>query len=43
VDCADRSALLAAFQRIAEGGPIDGIIHFAAFKAVGESTQLPLK
>ena len=43
VDCADRSALLAAFQRIADGGPIGGIIHFAAFKAVGESTQLPLK
>ena len=43
VDCADRSALLAAFEGIAEGGSIDGIIHFAAFKAVGESTQLPLK
>ena len=43
VDCADRTALLAAFERITEGGSIDGIIHFAAFKAVGESTQLPLK
>ena len=43
VDCSDRTALLGAFERIAEGGSIDGIIHFAAFKAVGESTQQPLK
>jgi UDP-glucose 4-epimerase len=27
----------------AEHGPIDAIIHLAAFKAVGESTQKPLK
>lgn len=43
VDCTDLKALLSAFQRIADRGTIDGIIHFAAFKAVGESTQKPLK
>lgn len=43
VDCSSRTELLQAFDRIAAEGTIDGIIHFAAFKAVGESTQRPLK
>src|ERR1700755_1388967 len=31
-------------QKLAEAEPgITGIIHFAAFKAVGESVQVPLK
>lgn len=36
----DRSLLNAFFQKHQE---IDAIIHFAAFKAVGESVQFPLK
>jgi UDP-glucose 4-epimerase len=43
VDCADKSALFAAMEHIASRGTVEGIIHFAAFKAVGESTQEPLK
>lgn len=43
VDCANRSELFAALERIGSRGPIAGIIHFAAFKAVGESTEAPLK
>ena len=43
VDCTDQSALFSAFERITSGETIDGIIHFAAFKAVGESTLMPLK
>lgn len=39
VDLADRAAVEAMFQRI---GPVDGIIHFAAYKWVGESVQQPL-
>ncbi len=39
VDCNDEAALAAVFE--AEG-PIRGVIHFAAFKAVGESVQNPL-
>ena len=38
-DCSDRSLL----DRIATEHELSGVIHFAAFKAVGESTQLPLK
>jgi len=40
VDCTDMPALEAVFKKYA---PIDGIIHFAASKAVGESVQQPLK
>lgn len=38
-DCNDR----AIYEEIAKDHEISGVIHFAAFKAVGESTQLPLK
>lgn len=39
VDCRSREALSAVFR---ESGPIAGVIHFAASKAVGESQQKPL-
>ncbi len=39
-DLCDLNALSLLFR---EEGPFDGVIHFAAFKAVGESMQLPLK
>ncbi len=39
VDLLDRSALHDVFER----HPVDAVIHFAAFKAVGESVALPLK
>jgi UDP-glucose 4-epimerase len=38
-DCNDRNLM----QMIFEENEFQGVIHFAAFKAVGESTQLPLK
>ncbi|NVJ85435.1 MAG: UDP-glucose 4-epimerase GalE [Algoriphagus sp.] len=38
-DCGDRSLL----NKISEDFELSGVIHFAAFKAVGESTQEPLK
>jgi len=38
-DCNDR----AIYEEIVKEHEISGVIHFAAFKAVGESTQLPLK
>jgi UDP-glucose 4-epimerase len=38
-DCSDKSIL----DQIAKEHQIAGVIHFAAFKAVGESTELPLK
>ena len=38
VDVNDRGALAAVFDQ----HPIDAAVHFAAFKAVGESTRLPL-
>ncbi len=38
-DCNDRATLLDLFQR----EQIRGVIHFAAFKAVGESMQEPLR
>ncbi len=38
-DIRDRAALDAVFQ--AEG-PVDAVIHFAALKAVGESSKIPL-
>lgn len=40
VDIRDRVAMDAVFK---SEGPIDAVIHFAALKAVGESTRLPLK
>ncbi|MCH2198429.1 MAG: UDP-glucose 4-epimerase GalE [Flavobacteriales bacterium] len=39
-DCSDEALLHRVFQ---EHGPFDGVIHFAAFKAVGESVRNPLK
>lgn len=38
-DCTDRDALRAVFN----AHVIDGVIHFAGLKAVGESVQMPLK
>ncbi|MCM5681324.1 UDP-glucose 4-epimerase GalE [Schlegelella sp. S2-27] len=38
LDVGDRSALRAVFEQ----HRIDAVVHFAAFKAVGESTQKPL-
>ncbi|WP_075351197.1 UDP-glucose 4-epimerase GalE [Algoriphagus marinus] len=38
-DCNDRSIL----DQISKDHKISGVIHFAAFKAVGESTEQPLK
>lgn len=39
LDCNDKEALRAVFKE----NKIDGIIHFAAYKAVGESVQKPLE
>ena len=39
-DLLDRAALAQVFE---QEGPVDAVIHFAAFKAVGESVKLPLK
>lgn len=39
IDCTDKLAMTAVFK---EHGPFLGIIHFAAFKAVGESVSKPL-
>lgn len=38
-DCSDRALL----DKIGKEHQLEGVIHFAAFKAVGESTKLPLK
>lgn len=40
IDCNDAEAMRAVF---AEEGSLRGVIHFAAFKAVGESVQKPLE
>ena len=40
VDICDKAALDSVFKN---SGPFDSVIHFAALKAVGESTQIPLK
>jgi UDP-glucose 4-epimerase len=40
VDCTDRKALSEVFR---QEGNIAGVIHFAAYKAVGESVKEPLK
>ena len=39
MDCKDKEGLRSVFSQ----NQIDAIIHFAAFKAVGESVKLPLK
>ena len=39
VDIRDRAALDGVFKR---EGPFDAVVHFAALKAVGESTRIPL-
>ncbi|WP_400192649.1 UDP-glucose 4-epimerase GalE [Hymenobacter sp. B81] len=39
IDCNDKAAFRQVFER---EGDIAGVIHFAAFKAVGESVQKPL-
>ncbi|MFA7273605.1 MAG: UDP-glucose 4-epimerase GalE [Crocinitomicaceae bacterium] len=39
VDCCDKKALKKVFEQF----PIAGIIHFAAYKAVGESVSKPLE
>ena len=39
VDCTDAAALRQVFQ---QEGNVQGVVHFAAFKAVGESVQKPL-
>lgn len=39
IDCNDKEAIDALFAKY----KIDAVIHFAAFKAVGESVELPLK
>ena len=38
-DCNEKAVL----EKIVSEHHIEGVIHFAAYKAVGESTQLPLK
>ncbi len=38
-DCNDQAVL----DQIAQAHQLSGVIHFAAFKAVGESTEVPLK
>ena len=40
VDCTDAAAMDAVMR---EEGPVSGVVHFAADKAVGESVQLPLR
>jgi len=40
VDLCDQVRLREVFEKV---GPIDGVIHFAAFKAVGESVAQPLR
>lgn len=39
LDCTDREA----FKKVFENEKIEGVIHFAAYKAVGESVRNPLK
>lgn len=39
IDCADKSALTEVFAK----DKIDAVIHFAGFKAVGESVRKPLQ
>lgn len=39
IDCTDKGAVYQAFQK---EGPIAGVVHFAASKAVGESVHKPI-
>lgn len=39
-DCSDYPVMKAVFER---HGPISGVIHFAAYKAVGESVEKPME
>jgi UDP-glucose 4-epimerase len=39
IDCCDKEKMRTIF----ENEKIDGVIHFAGLKAVGESCQVPLK
>lgn len=39
IDCNDKEA----FSKVFKDQPIDGVIHFAAYKAVGESVEKPLE
>jgi UDP-glucose 4-epimerase len=42
-DCGDFAAMMKLFKEQASSGqPIGGVIHFAAYKAVGESVEKPL-
>ncbi len=40
IDCNDKPAMKSVFEK---EGNIEGVIHFAAYKAVGESVKEPLK
>lgn len=40
IDVCDKDLLEEVFEK---EGPVDAVIHFAAFKAVGESVEVPLK
>jgi UDP-glucose 4-epimerase len=42
LDCRSKNDLKQALQSCANNGEVAGIIHFAAYKAVGESTEKPL-
>ena len=42
LDCRSKSDMQQALENCAAIGEIAGIIHFAAYKAVGESTEKPL-
>lgn len=41
-DLTSRDAIRSVFQKYADKGGIYGVIHIAAYKAVGESTEIPL-
>ena len=43
VDCCDAGAMDRTISAISKRGNIAGVIHFAAYKAVGESTEQPVK
>lgn len=42
LDCLSKSDLKKALQSCAADGEVAGVIHFAAYKAVGESTEKPI-
>lgn len=43
VDCRSQSVMTDIFQSYAAQGEVIGVIHFAAYKAVGESVKKPLE